>query len=81
MSVEVACPNCGKKLRAPETSLGKNAKCPRCGGIIYIPLDAPQSSKEDAPSERTKSSAAHRGSAATSAGSAAATDEWMMLAP
>lgn len=30
MSVEVACPNCTKRLRAPEKQLGKKVKCPHC---------------------------------------------------
>lgn len=35
--VEVACPGCGVKLKAPETMIGKKAKCKKCQVSFRIP--------------------------------------------
>jgi hypothetical protein len=35
--VEVACPGCGAKLKAPDTKAGKKAKCGKCGKTFRIP--------------------------------------------
>ncbi|KKK74824.1 hypothetical protein LCGC14_2879880, partial [marine sediment metagenome] len=37
MPITVLCPNCGKKLKAPDKVAGKRAKCPSCGQIMQIP--------------------------------------------
>jgi hypothetical protein len=37
MSVEVACPGCGQKLRAPEDRIGKKARCKKCNTHFRIP--------------------------------------------
>jgi len=31
------CPSCGKKLSAPESAVGKKAKCPACGTLMVVP--------------------------------------------
>lgn len=36
----VACPNCRQFLNAPEELLGRQAKCPTCGGIISVTAPA-----------------------------------------
>jgi DNA-directed RNA polymerase subunit M/transcription elongation factor TFIIS len=37
VSIEVNCPNCGKKLKAPDSAAGKRAKCPGCGSAVKVP--------------------------------------------
>ncbi len=34
---DVLCPSCGKRLQAPITAAGKEAKCPRCGEMMQLP--------------------------------------------
>src|SRR5690349_8501641 len=35
--VEVPCPGCGAKLKAPDNMAGKKAKCKKCGQTFRIP--------------------------------------------
>src|SRR5262245_41439261 len=37
MSVEVACPGCGLKLKAPDNRIGKKARCKKCDTHFRIP--------------------------------------------
>lgn len=37
MPIEFACSHCGRKLRTPDGSVGKRAKCPGCQQIVQIP--------------------------------------------
>ena len=37
MAISFACPQCGKKLKAPESAVGKSSKCPGCGGAVTCP--------------------------------------------
>lgn len=37
MPVEVACPGCGSKLKAPDNMIGKKAKCKKCMTSFRIP--------------------------------------------
>lgn len=37
MPISVECPACGKRLKAPDSAVGKRAPCPQCGGTIEIP--------------------------------------------
>src|SRR4029078_5102436 len=37
MPIEVSCPACGVKLKAPESKAGKKAKCGKCGCRVRIP--------------------------------------------
>ena len=39
--MEVTCPKCGKKLRAPQGLAGKHAKCPECGQVLLRHHQAP----------------------------------------
>ncbi|MGO8750684.1 MAG: hypothetical protein ACLQNE_32440 [Thermoguttaceae bacterium] len=41
-TINVACPACGKTLRAPASAAGKKAKCPQCGKPVLVPVAAPQ---------------------------------------
>jgi len=35
--IQVTCPSCQTTLKTADSSAGKRAKCPKCGGIIEIP--------------------------------------------
>jgi hypothetical protein len=37
MSIIFQCPGCGKKLKAPDSAVGKSSKCPGCGGTATCP--------------------------------------------
>lgn len=40
MPIEFLCTQCGKMLRVPDGSAGKQAKCPQCGAVLPIPSEA-----------------------------------------
>jgi hypothetical protein len=44
MPLQVVCPSCNAKLKAPDTAAGKKTKCPKCQAVISVPADAPQAS-------------------------------------
>ena len=48
MSIQVTCHSCQTTLKTSDSSAGKRAKCPKCGGIIDIPapVSAPAQSDE-----------------------------------
>jgi hypothetical protein len=48
VSIQVICQNCQTTLKTSDSSAGKRAKCPKCGGIIDIPASpsAPVESDE-----------------------------------
>jgi predicted RNA-binding Zn-ribbon protein involved in translation (DUF1610 family) len=37
MPISFQCPQCGKKLKAPDEAAGKSSKCPGCGGTVTCP--------------------------------------------
>ena len=37
MAISFQCPNCGKKLKAPDNAAGKSSSCPGCGGKVTCP--------------------------------------------
>src|SRR4051812_20408250 len=37
MPISMQCPQCGKKLNAPDTAAGKRARCPQCKTIVTLP--------------------------------------------
>jgi predicted RNA-binding Zn-ribbon protein involved in translation (DUF1610 family) len=37
MPISFQCPQCGKKLKAPDEAAGKSSKCPGCGGAVTCP--------------------------------------------
>ncbi|QDT17743.1 hypothetical protein [Alienimonas californiensis] len=39
MPVPVVCPECAKKLKAPDKARGKALKCPSCGGRVPVPAE------------------------------------------
>lgn len=47
MAIVVPC-SCGKKIKAPDGSEGRRAKCPNCGSILTIPLPEPELIEEEA---------------------------------
>jgi predicted Zn-ribbon and HTH transcriptional regulator len=45
MPITVQCPTCGKWLQAPDSSEGKQARCPKCTAVFPIP-QRPRSAEE-----------------------------------
>jgi predicted RNA-binding Zn-ribbon protein involved in translation (DUF1610 family) len=37
MPISFQCPQCGKKLKAPDNAAGKSSTCPGCGGRVTCP--------------------------------------------
>jgi phage FluMu protein Com len=37
MAISIRCPQCGRKLNAPDTAAGKRARCPDCKAIVTLP--------------------------------------------
>ena len=37
MAIHIHCPQCGKKLNAPDSAAGKRARCPQCKAIVTLP--------------------------------------------
>ena len=37
MPISFECPQCGKKLKAPDEAVGKSSKCPGCEAIVTCP--------------------------------------------
>jgi DNA-directed RNA polymerase subunit M/transcription elongation factor TFIIS len=37
MSISFQCPQCGKKLKAPDNAAGKSSSCPGCGNTVTCP--------------------------------------------
>jgi predicted RNA-binding Zn-ribbon protein involved in translation (DUF1610 family) len=37
MPISFQCPNCGKKLKAPDSAAGKSSTCPGCGTSVTCP--------------------------------------------
>jgi hypothetical protein len=37
MAISMRCPECGRKLNAPDTAAGKRARCPHCKAIVTLP--------------------------------------------
>jgi hypothetical protein len=42
MSIQFHCEGCGKLVQAPDSTGGRQGKCPACGHIMYVPLPAEQ---------------------------------------
>ncbi|MCI0705225.1 MAG: hypothetical protein L0241_29550 [Planctomycetia bacterium] len=54
--VEVSCPACGAKLKAPEDRAGKKGKCKKCGNIFRIPGAPPVGSGSTPPARELSES-------------------------
>ena len=37
MPISFQCPNCGMKLKAPDSAVGKSSACPRCETPVTCP--------------------------------------------
>lgn len=42
MPLQVICPGCNARLKAPDSAAGKKTKCPKCQAVVSVPVDAPQ---------------------------------------
>ncbi|MEQ1904066.1 MAG: hypothetical protein ABL888_07790, partial [Pirellulaceae bacterium] len=40
--MSISCPKCFSKLQVPASAKGKRAKCPKCEGIVEIPVQTEQ---------------------------------------
>src|ERR1043165_4762024 len=40
MPISIRCPECGRKLSAPDGAAGKRARCPHCKTIVTLPSAA-----------------------------------------
>jgi hypothetical protein len=47
MPIEFPCSQCGKVLRVPDGSGGKQAKCPHCTAVVEVPAAAPPPAGDD----------------------------------
>jgi predicted RNA-binding Zn-ribbon protein involved in translation (DUF1610 family) len=56
MAIQVSCGSCGSSFNAPDSAAGKQAKCPKCGGPIKIPVPAPAPTDEILDAELAPSS-------------------------
>ncbi len=41
MPIEFECSNCGRRLQAKDTSLGKRARCSGCQAVLQVPAGSP----------------------------------------
>ena len=37
MSISFQCPQCDKKLKAPDSAAGRSSNCPRCNAVVTCP--------------------------------------------
>jgi hypothetical protein len=51
MAIRFACPNCNKTFTSADDTVGKRAKCGKCGIFFVIPADASRVAKKATPSE------------------------------
>ena len=69
MSVPVVCPECAKKLKAPDKARGKALKCPTCGGRVPVPAgDAAPDAAGPTPTRKKRRPAAKQTVAAGGTG-------------
>jgi predicted RNA-binding Zn-ribbon protein involved in translation (DUF1610 family) len=52
MPISFSCPNCGKKLKAPDSAAGKSSKCPQCGSPVTCPEPIYDAELVEAPASR-----------------------------
>jgi DNA-directed RNA polymerase subunit RPC12/RpoP len=41
MSIEFLCSGCRRRLRTGDETAGKQARCPECGAIMFVPGTSP----------------------------------------
>lgn len=61
MPIEFYCSGCQSKLRTPDSSVGKGARCPSCGSIEIVPATS-----SSAPSQSQPGSAGNSGASGSS---------------
>ncbi|MFH5803376.1 hypothetical protein [Alienimonas sp. DA493] len=54
MPVPVVCPECAKKLKAPDKARGKALKCPSCGGRVPVPAEGGAAAAPAAKRKKTR---------------------------
>lgn len=38
MSIPITCPHCNSELSVHDRMAGRETKCPRCGGVVFVPV-------------------------------------------
>ena len=59
MRITFACPYCGKKLGASETSVGKEKTCPNCRARVVVPTAEVAAQKAKAGDSKPREAADH----------------------
>lgn len=74
MAIEFPCGACGKQLRVPDGSGGKQAKCPHCAAVARVPTESPGAgaAPSSAPASNPQSGA---GFGAPSSGSSSSSND------
>lgn len=70
MPIQITCPGCQAKLRAPDTAVGKKTKCPKCQTIVSVPAGGDSAPAPAAPVAKS--------AAAPAAGKA---EQWFLQTP
>src|SRR5439155_27210232 len=42
MPISIKCPECGRKLNAPDSAAGRRARCPQCKAVVTLPAAGTQ---------------------------------------
>src|SRR5262245_47400178 len=71
MPIQITCPGCQAKLRAPDTAVGKKTKCPKCQTIVSVPAAGSEAAA-------VAKSPANSAAATSPAGK---TDQWFLQTP
>jgi len=79
MAIKVACPACGKRLRARDRHAGRRAKCAACGGAIEVPVPVAAVPNGSAPHWPSRRPAAARD--VMGAGPGTDDGEWEYVSP
>jgi predicted Zn finger-like uncharacterized protein len=74
VSIQVTCPSCTASFKASDTAAGKQAKCPKCNGVIDIPIAAGGEEIVDAEIDATGTTSENLNREAASDDPAAAAD-------
>lgn len=76
MAIEFHCPQCNQLLRTPDGTGGKQARCPQCGAVANIPMQAPEGEPDEVPPLADQDNAPPTGDPPVGAGSDTDTMAW-----
>jgi hypothetical protein len=49
MSIAIACTSCKRRIRVPDELAGRRVTCPKCLGVVEVPIQLPEEIKPAAP--------------------------------